>query len=46
MEDLAGMLASGQITPVVERTYPLEEVAEAIDRLTSGQARGRLLITP
>jgi NADPH:quinone reductase-like Zn-dependent oxidoreductase len=46
MATLAGFLASGALTPLVDSTSPLEGVADAIDRLTSGQARGKVLLTP
>lgn len=46
MGTLAALLESGQLAPLVERTYPLDQVADAIDRLTSGQAQGRILVRP
>jgi NADPH:quinone reductase-like Zn-dependent oxidoreductase len=45
MAVLAGFLAAGKITPVVDRTFPLREVAAAIRCLESGQARGRIVLT-
>jgi len=44
METLAAMLANGQLTPVIDRTYPLAEVPEAMAYLKSGEARGRIVI--
>lgn len=41
---LAGMLASGTLTPVVERTYPLAEAADAIRALEDGQVRGKVVV--
>lgn len=46
VERLAEHLAAGEITPVVDRTYPLDGVHEAMRRLQEGRARGRILITP
>lgn len=46
MAELKEFLATGALTPVVERAFPLEAVPEALRFLTSGQARGRLVITP
>lgn len=46
LEVLAGMLASGAITPVIERTYPLAETADALRTLGEGHARGKLVIVP
>jgi NADPH:quinone reductase-like Zn-dependent oxidoreductase len=43
---LQRLLASGQLTPVIGHTFPLEQVAEALELLASGQAAGRILLTP
>jgi NADPH:quinone reductase-like Zn-dependent oxidoreductase len=37
-------MASGQVTPVVDRTYKLSEVPEAIRYLEEGHARGKVVI--
>lgn len=42
---LAEHLGTGHIAPVVERTYPLVEVPDAIRRLEGEHARGKLVIT-
>lgn len=39
------LLESGKLTPVIEKTYPLSETAEAIRHLETGHARGKLVIT-
>ena len=39
LEALRDLLAAGAITPVIERTYQLDEVAEAVRYLETGQAR-------
>ena len=47
-EDLAilrGLLESGKVKPVIDRTYPLSETAEAIRYLELGHARGKVVIT-
>ena len=41
---LAGMIASGQVRPVIDRTYPLAEAAEALRYLEAGHARGKVVI--
>lgn len=46
LERLAGLLGSGQIVPVVERTWPLTEVANAMHHLEAGRARGKLVLVP
>jgi len=42
---LKELIEAGKITPVIDRTFPLSEVPEAIRYLESGQARGKLVIT-
>ena len=42
---LAGLVEAGKVTPVIDRTYPLEEVAEAITYVEEGHARGKVVIT-
>jgi NADPH:quinone reductase-like Zn-dependent oxidoreductase len=38
-------IEAGKITPVIDRTYPLSEVPEAIRYLEEGHARGKVVIT-
>jgi NADPH:quinone reductase-like Zn-dependent oxidoreductase len=42
---LADMMAAGQITPVIDRTFPLAELPDAIRYLETGRARGKVVIT-
>jgi NADPH:quinone reductase-like Zn-dependent oxidoreductase len=47
-KDLAFMkelLEAGKVTPVIDRCYPLSEVAEAIRYLEEGHAQGKVVIT-
>jgi len=46
MAALRELLASGKLTPVVDRTFPLSQVPEAIRYLAEGRPRGRIVITP
>lgn len=46
MEALRGFMDTGKLTPIVDRTYPLNGVADAIHYLASGQARGKIVIAP
>ena len=39
------MAGDGQVIPVIDRHYPLEEATKAIRYLTEGHARGKLVIT-
>jgi len=45
MKTLADLIEAGLLTPVVARTFPLEEVADAIRYLESGRAAGRIVVT-
>jgi NADPH:quinone reductase-like Zn-dependent oxidoreductase len=39
------LIEAGKVTPVIDRTFPLSGVPEAIRYLESGQARGKLVVT-
>ena len=39
------LLEAGKVTPVIDRSYPLSEVPEAIRYLEEGHARGKVVIT-
>jgi NADPH:quinone reductase-like Zn-dependent oxidoreductase len=41
---LKDLIEAGKVTPVVDRTYPLSETAEAIRYLEAGHARGKVVI--
>jgi len=45
LEFLKGLLESGKLTPVIDRTYSLSEAPEAIRYLMGGHARGKLVLT-
>jgi NADPH:quinone reductase-like Zn-dependent oxidoreductase len=42
---LADLMASGKVTPVIDRRYPLSEVREAMRYLETGHARGKVVLT-
>lgn len=42
---LKELLEAGKVTPVIDRTYPLSEVPNAIRYLHEGRARGKLVIS-
>lgn len=47
-EDLVAlneMLESGSIVPIIDRTYPLHETAEALRYFGGGHAKGKIVIT-
>ena len=41
---LRDLMAEGKVTPVVEKTYPVSETAEAVRYLQQGHVRGKLVI--
>ena len=45
MAVLADLLQTGKMTPVIDRTYKLNEVPEAIKYLEQGHARGKVVIS-
>ena len=42
---LRELVEGGKVRPVIDRTYPLAQAADAIRYLESGQARGKVVIT-
>jgi NADPH:quinone reductase-like Zn-dependent oxidoreductase len=42
---LKELIEAGKVTPVINRTYPLSEVPEAIRYLEEGHAQGKVVIT-
>src|SRR4029450_4401961 len=42
---LAGFMESGKMKPVIDRTYKLSEVPEAIKYVEQGHARGKVVVT-
>jgi NADPH:quinone reductase-like Zn-dependent oxidoreductase len=45
LETLSQLIGTGQVTPLIGRTYPLAGVPEAIRHLQDGHARGKTAIT-
>jgi NADPH:quinone reductase-like Zn-dependent oxidoreductase len=45
LDVLRELIEAGEVTPVIDRTYPLVDVADAIRRIEDGHARGKLVIT-
>ena len=42
---LKELIEAGKVTPVIDRTYPLSETAQAIDHVGEGHARGKTVIS-
>lgn len=45
LDVLRELVEAGQVTPAVERTYPLAETAAAIRHVAEGRARGKVVVT-
>jgi NADPH:quinone reductase-like Zn-dependent oxidoreductase len=44
LDEVTKLVEAGALRPVIDRTYPLEEVPEAITYLETGRARGKVVI--
>ena len=44
LEFLSEQIVAGKLIPVIDRTYPLDEVPEAIRHWEQGHARGKTVI--
>jgi NADPH:quinone reductase-like Zn-dependent oxidoreductase len=42
---LKELIDAGKVTPVIDRTYPLAETADALRYLETGHARGKVVVT-
>lgn len=42
---LTALIEAGKVTPVIDRSYPLRETADAIRYVEAGHARGKVVIT-
>ena len=45
LDRLTGLIDAGHVTPSIDRTYPLDEVPQAMHLLAAGQVRGKVAIT-
>lgn len=45
LDVLAGMIEAGTLTPVVDRTFPLDQAAAAVAHVSQGKARGKVAVT-
>jgi NADPH:quinone reductase-like Zn-dependent oxidoreductase len=45
LQFLKELIEAGKVTPVIDRTYLLSEVPEAIRYIEKGHARGKVVIT-
>ena len=45
LKAIADLTEAGKVTPVIDRTYPLSQAAEAVRYLEEGHARGKVVLT-
>lgn len=45
LDRLATLLAKGRVVPVIDSTFPIEQVADAVRRLAHGQACGKVVVS-
>jgi NADPH:quinone reductase-like Zn-dependent oxidoreductase len=45
LQVLRELIEAGKVTPVIDRSYPLSETAEAIRYVHEGHARGKVIVT-
>jgi NADPH:quinone reductase-like Zn-dependent oxidoreductase len=44
LQALTELIESGQVRPVIDRTYPLSQAPKAIQYLRDGHARGKVVV--
>ena len=45
LEEISGLIESGHITPVIDRTYPLADAADAVQLVETGSPAGKVIVT-
>ncbi|MGZ8705232.1 zinc-binding dehydrogenase [Aeromicrobium sp.] len=45
LEELTELIEAGKVMPSIDRSYPLDQVPEAMRHLEAGKARGKVAIT-
>ena len=46
LQILADLMGSGDLKTVIDETYDLDQIREAMDHLAGGHARGKIIVTP
>jgi NADPH:quinone reductase-like Zn-dependent oxidoreductase len=46
VERLLELVAAGKLKPAIDRTFPLDQVVDALNWIEDGKARGKVLIVP
>ena len=45
LAEIAELITAGKVKPVIERSYPLSDIAQAMQYSSEGHARAKLVIT-
>jgi NADPH:quinone reductase-like Zn-dependent oxidoreductase len=45
LERLTAYIEAGTVTPIIDRAYPLDQAADAMEQLIAGQVGGKITIT-
>ena len=45
LAELGKLMSDGTVKPVIDSVFPMEQVQEAYDRLATGRAVGKIVIT-
>jgi NADPH:quinone reductase-like Zn-dependent oxidoreductase len=45
LEEVSALIESGHIIPVIDRTYPLADAAEAVQLVEEGSPAGKVIVT-
>jgi NADPH:quinone reductase-like Zn-dependent oxidoreductase len=43
---LTGLIAAGQVRPVIDRHFPLDDIVQALRRVNDGDANGKVVVNP
>lgn len=45
LQFIAGLIETGELTPLLDRCYPFNEIPQAVEYLETGRARGKVVVT-
>jgi NADPH:quinone reductase-like Zn-dependent oxidoreductase len=45
LEEVTDLIEAGNVTPAIDRTFPLDEASAAMRQLEAGHVRGKIVIT-
>ena len=44
LDDIATLVEQGKVTPLIDRTYSLDQIQDALDYVQTGRAKGKVVI--